>query len=41
MSSAGRGNARLTNLLLTIMNKMDVNLEQFVDSLGPISDLMG
>jgi hypothetical protein len=35
------GNARLTNLLLTIMNKMDVNTEQFVDSLGPISDLMG
>jgi hypothetical protein len=34
------GNARLTNLLLTIMNKMEVNTEKFVDSLGPISDLM-
>ena len=34
------GNARLTNLLLTIMNKMEVNTERFVDSLGPISDLI-
>ncbi len=39
--SPGDGNARLTNLLLTIMNEMEVNTEQFVDSLGPISDLMG
>jgi hypothetical protein len=34
------GNARLTNLLLTMMNKMDVNVEQFADSLGPVSDLI-
>jgi hypothetical protein len=34
------GNARLTNLLLTIMNKMEINTEQFVDSLGPISELL-
>jgi hypothetical protein len=34
------GQARLTNLLLTIMNKMDVKAEQFVDSLGPISEVM-
>lgn len=33
------GNARMTNLLLTMMNKMEVNTERFVDSLGPISDL--
>lgn len=31
--------ARLTNLLLTMMNKMDVNVEKFADSLAPISDL--
>ncbi len=34
------GNARLTNLLLTIMNKMEVNTERFMDSLGPISELI-
>jgi hypothetical protein len=34
------GNARLTNLLLTIMNKMELNTEKFVDSLGPISELV-
>ena len=34
------GNARLTNLLLTIMHKMEVNVERFVDSLGPISELV-
>jgi len=33
-------NARLTNLLLTMMNKMEVRTEKFADSLGPISDLM-
>ncbi|WP_425618280.1 DUF1552 domain-containing protein [Anatilimnocola sp. NA78] len=33
-------NARLTNLLLTMMNKMDVNVEQFADSLGPVSELI-
>ncbi|HTN77262.1 MAG TPA: DUF1552 domain-containing protein [Pirellulaceae bacterium] len=33
------GNARLTNLLLTMLNKMDVNVEKFVDSLAPISEI--
>ncbi len=33
-------NARLTNLLLTMMHKMDVNAEQFVDSLGPVSEII-
>jgi len=32
--------ARMTNLLLTMMQKMDVNTEQFVDSLGPLSELV-
>lgn len=32
--------ARLTNLLLTMMHKMDVNAEQFVDSLGPVSEIV-
>lgn len=32
--------ARLTNLLLTMMNKMDVNVEQFADSLEPVSELI-
>ncbi len=32
--------ARLTNLLLTMMQKMDVNAEQFVDSLGPVSEVI-
>ena len=31
--------ARLTNLLLTMLHKMEVNAETFVDSLKPISDL--
>ena len=35
------GNARLTNLLLTIMHKMEVDSERFVDSLGPMSELLG
>jgi len=34
------GNARLTNLLLTMMQKMEVNAEQFVDSLGPVSAVL-
>jgi hypothetical protein len=33
------GKARLSNLLLTLMQKMDVKAESFVDSLGPISEL--
>jgi hypothetical protein len=34
------GNARLTNLLLTVMNKMEVPVERFADSLGPVSELL-
>lgn len=34
------GNARLTNLLLTMLHKMDVKVEQFADSLGPVSDVV-
>jgi hypothetical protein len=33
--------ARLTNVLLTMMQKMQVNSEQFVDSLGPVSEVLG
>jgi hypothetical protein len=33
------GKARLSNLLLTMMGKMGVKAEAFVDSLGPISEL--
>ena len=33
------GKARLSNLLLTVLQKMDVKTEAFVDSLGPISEL--
>jgi len=32
--------AHLSNLLLTMMQKMDVNVETFVDSLGPVSELV-
>jgi hypothetical protein len=32
--------ARLTNVMLTMMQKMEVNTEQFVDSLGPVSELI-
>ena len=34
------GNARLTNLLLTMMQQMEVNTEQFVDRLGPVSEVV-
>jgi hypothetical protein len=34
------GKARLSNLLLTMMQKMEVNTENFVDSLGPISEVV-
>ncbi len=33
------GKARLSNLLLTLMQKMEVKAGSFVDSLGPISEL--
>jgi hypothetical protein len=32
--------AHLSNLLLTMMQKMEVNSEAFVDSLGPVSELI-
>lgn len=34
------GNARLSNVLLTMLQKMDVQAEKFVDSLGPVSALI-
>jgi hypothetical protein len=34
------GKARLSNLLLTIMQKMEVKAERFVDSLGAIPELV-
>ena len=34
------GDARLANLLLTMLQKMEVNSEKFVDSLGPVSELV-
>lgn len=33
-------NARLTNLLLTMLHKMEVNTEKFADSLGPVSEVV-
>lgn len=32
--------ARLSNLMLTMLQKMDVHAEKFVDSLGPVSELV-
>ncbi|MDB6129941.1 MAG: hypothetical protein JWM04_1048 [Verrucomicrobiales bacterium] len=32
--------ARMSNLLLTLLQKMEVNSEKFVDSLGPVSELI-
>ncbi|MCE9606171.1 MAG: DUF1552 domain-containing protein [Planctomycetia bacterium] len=32
--------ARLSNVLLTMLQKMEVNAEKFVDSLGPVSELV-
>ena len=32
--------ARLSNVMLTMMNKMDVHAETFVDSLGPVSEII-
>ena len=34
------GNARLSNVMLTMLQKMAVNTEKFVDSLGPVSELV-
>lgn len=34
------GKARLNNVLLTMMQKMEVNAESFVDSLGPVSEIV-
>lgn len=33
--------ARLSNLMLTMMQKMEVETERFVDSLGPVSEILG
>ncbi len=33
-------NARLSNVLVTMLQKMEVNAETFVDSLGPVSDII-
>ena len=32
--------AHLSNVLLTMLQKMEVNTEKFVDSLGPVSELV-
>ncbi len=32
--------ARLSNLMLTMLQKMEVNTERFVDSLGPVSEIL-
>ncbi len=32
--------ARLSNLMLTMLQKMEVNSERFVDSLGPVSEIV-
>jgi hypothetical protein len=32
--------ARLSNLMLTMLQKMDVKAEKFVDSLGPVSEIV-
>ena len=32
--------ARLSNLMLTMLQKMDVKTERFVDSLGPVSEIL-
>lgn len=34
------GNARLSNVMLTMLQKMEVNAETFVDSLGPVSEIV-
>jgi hypothetical protein len=34
------GNARLSNVLLTMLQKMDMKAEKFVDSLGPVSEVV-
>ena len=32
--------ARLSNVFVTMLQKMEVNAEQFVDSLGPVSEIL-
>ena len=34
------GKARLSNVLVTMLQKMEVNAETFVDSLGPVSEIV-
>lgn len=33
--------ARLSNVFVTMLQKMEINAEQFVDSLGPVSEVIG
>ncbi len=32
--------ARLSNVMLTMLQRMEVNVERFVDSLGPVSEVV-
>jgi hypothetical protein len=32
--------ARLSNVMLTMLQNMEINTEKFVDSLGPVSELV-
>ncbi|MEN9572841.1 MAG: hypothetical protein RL514_696 [Verrucomicrobiota bacterium] len=32
--------ARLSNVMLTMLHKMEVRTEKFVDSLGPVSEVV-
>jgi hypothetical protein len=41
LCSAHNDKAHLSNLLLTMLQKMEVNAEKFVDSLGPVSEIVG
>ncbi len=34
------GKALLSNVMLTMLQKMEVNAEKFVDSLGPVSEIV-
>ncbi len=34
------GKARLSNVMLTMLQKMEVDTERFVDSLGPVSEVL-
>jgi hypothetical protein len=32
--------ARLSNIMVTMLQKMEVNAEKFLDSLGPVSEVI-